>query len=88
MQTAKRTCKVCGREYDYCKTWNNTNKFRWQDVACTPACGEKYFALIEASRNPVVEAEEAKPVKVTKKPRKKASQKEAQVEPDATDVTK
>lgn len=76
MQTAKRTCKVCGREYDYCKTWMNTDKFRWQDVACSPACGEQYFALIEASRNPI-KAEEAEPVKV-KRPKKRSQKKEVQ----------
>lgn len=51
MAKATRICKVCGKEYDYCKTWLSTNKFRYQDVACSPECGAKYFALIEASRS-------------------------------------
>ena len=50
MAKATRICKVCGKEYEYCKTWLSENKFRWQDVACSPECGAKYFALIEASR--------------------------------------
>ena len=50
MAKGTRICKVCGKEYEYCHTWNNTNKFRYQDVACSPECGAKYFAAIEASR--------------------------------------
>ena len=51
MAKSTRICKVCGKEYEYCKTWNSTDKFRWQDVACSPECGAKYFARIEASRS-------------------------------------
>lgn len=51
MAKATRICKVCGKEYEYCKTWLSTNKFRYQDVACSPECGAKYFAKIEASRS-------------------------------------
>ena len=50
MAKGTRICKVCGKEYEYCHTWNNTNKFRYQDVACSPECGALYFAAIEASR--------------------------------------
>ena len=51
MAKAKRICKVCGKEYEYCKTWASANKFRYQDVSCSPECGAKYFAMIEASRS-------------------------------------
>lgn len=50
METAKRECKACGKMYDYCHT-EARNKFRWQDVACSPECGEKYFALIRETRS-------------------------------------
>ncbi len=50
MAKGTRICKVCGKEYEYCKTWLSTDKFRYQDVACSPQCGAKYFAEIEASR--------------------------------------
>lgn len=50
-----KRCKVCGKEYEYCKTWLSQDKFRWQDVACSPECGAKYFALIEASRSASVD---------------------------------
>ena len=51
MAKATRICRVCGKEYAYCKTWVSDNKFRYQDVACSPECGAKYFAMIEASRS-------------------------------------
>lgn len=51
MAKAIRICKVCGKEYEYCKTFAPANKFRWQDVACSPECGSKYFAEVEAARN-------------------------------------
>lgn len=50
MAKAMRKCRVCGKEYPYCKTWTS-DKFRWQDVACSPECGAIYFARIEASRS-------------------------------------
>ena len=50
MAKGTRICKVCGKEYEYCRTWNDTNKFRYQDVACSPECGAIYFARIAASR--------------------------------------
>lgn len=49
MARATRICKICGKEYDYCRTETN-NKFRWQDVACCPEHGAEYFKRIEESR--------------------------------------
>ena len=46
-----RICKVCGKEYEYCKTFAPADKFRWQDVACSPECGAEYFARVDAARN-------------------------------------
>lgn len=45
-----RKCKVCGCEYEYCKTNRRTNAFRYQDVACCPEHGSIYLANIRISR--------------------------------------
>lgn len=50
MPKGTRICRVCGKEYEYCKTFLTDNLFRYQDVACSPECGAVYFAEIEASR--------------------------------------
>ena len=52
MATGIRKCKICGKEYQYCKTNRKANIFRYQDVACCPEHGSQYFAKIEASRAP------------------------------------
>lgn len=51
MANGCRICKVCGKEYEYCKTAVRTGMFRWQDVACCPEHGSEYLARIMASRN-------------------------------------
>lgn len=76
MAKATKICKVCGKEYEYCKTWLSTDKFRWQDVACSPECGAKYFEMIEASRSG--KKIEAKPEKKVEKVETKADQKKAE----------
>jgi hypothetical protein len=59
MATAKRICKVCGNEYDYCRSFNpSADIFRWNDVACSPEHAAIYFARVEASRK----AQEETPV--------------------------
>lgn len=66
MVKGTRICKICGKEYPYCKTERRAEIFRYQDVACCPEHGTQYFAKVEAARNPVkIEAvpaeEESKP---------------------------
>ena len=52
MASTTKECRVCGKEYEACRSTNRkTDIFRWQDVACSPECGEKYFAMITESRN-------------------------------------
>lgn len=51
MAKAKRICKVCGAEYEYCHTARTNGVFRWQDVACTPQCGAIYLKRIQDSRS-------------------------------------
>lgn len=67
MAKSIRKCKVCGKEYEYCKTWLSVDKFRWQDVACSPECGAIYFSKVEAARsaNAGGEIDEARPTQST-----------------------
>lgn len=51
MATATKKCKVCGREYAYCKTNRKSNVFRYQDVACCVEHGQIYLAQVIASRS-------------------------------------
>ena len=46
-----RKCRVCGAEYEACKTPNPNHVFRWQDVACSPEHGQEYLQRILASRS-------------------------------------
>lgn len=68
MATATRKCKVCGAEYEYCRTNRSVaGVFRWQDVACCPEHGSIYFADVMALRSKEatdieVAADEAKSV--------------------------
>lgn len=45
-----RICKVCGKEYPYCKTNRPAGVSRWQDVACSPSHAAIYFSKIAESR--------------------------------------
>jgi len=51
MASGRKVCRVCGKEYEYCKTERNKSVFRWQDVACCPEHAMAYFDAIEESRN-------------------------------------
>jgi len=52
MANSTRKCKVCGKEYPYCKTeLKDGNIFRWQDVACCQEHGAEYFALVAKARS-------------------------------------
>lgn len=51
MATATKICKVCGKEYPYCRTERRVaGLFRWQDVACSIEHGTIYFNEVLASR--------------------------------------
>ena len=50
MATATKICKVCGKEYPYCRTVFKPGVFRYQDVACSPEHGAIYLAKVEAAR--------------------------------------
>ncbi len=48
---ATKICKVCGKEYDCCKSGGAVGTFRWQDVACCVDHGMAYLKAIKESRN-------------------------------------
>ena len=55
--SAKRICKICGKEYPFCYTNRTDDAFRWQDVACCPEHGAEYFKAILISRGEYKEEE-------------------------------
>lgn len=66
MATGIKHCKICGKEYPYCKTMRGVEGvFRWQDVACCPEHGQEYFAAVLEARG---EAPKPKAVKKSKAP--------------------
>lgn len=51
MASAKRICRVCGKEYEACRSANRRpGVFYWQEVACSPECGQVYLRRIEEAR--------------------------------------
>lgn len=51
MPKVMKTCRVCGRSYEACRTVNSAlGVFRWQDVACSPECGATYLQKLNESR--------------------------------------
>ena len=85
MVKGTRICKICGKEYPYCKTERSADIFRYQDVACCVEHGTQYFAEVEAARNPVkvqvapVEVEVKPQVKTVKSSKNDASKKKTPV---------
>lgn len=54
MASAIKVCRVCGKEYEACRSANRSaGVFRWQEVACSPECGAAYLERINESRNVV-----------------------------------
>lgn len=52
MALATKKCRVCGAQYEACRSAKtNAGIFRWQEVACSPECGAQYLKLITESRN-------------------------------------
>lgn len=51
MASATKKCRVCGKEYEACRSANRAaGVFRWQEVACSPECGAVYLQQINESR--------------------------------------
>lgn len=47
---ATRICKICGKEYPFCRTERPNGTFVYQEVACCKEHAKEYFAQIAASR--------------------------------------
>lgn len=63
MPKVMKTCRVCGRSYEACRTVNNAlGVFRWQEVACSPECGSIYLQKLNESRGVHTAEPETKPV--------------------------
>lgn len=51
MASAIKICRVCGKEYEACRSASRAaGVFRWQEVACSPECGAVYLKRINESR--------------------------------------
>lgn len=60
MATGTKRCKVCGKEYPYCKTASRPGVFRYQDVACCPEHGSIYLKrVMDARSNKIIEKDES-----------------------------
>lgn len=54
MAGAKLVCRVCGKEYEACRSARVSNDaFRWQDVACSKECGDIYFKRVLEARGKI-----------------------------------
>lgn len=52
MATGTKICKICGKEYECCKTVRHVDGvFRWQDVACCVEHGQEYLNLVLMARS-------------------------------------
>lgn len=52
MSSTMKKCRVCGKEYEACRSANRGDSvFRWREVACSPECGSVYLRQINESRN-------------------------------------
>lgn len=59
MATVIRNCRVCGKEYEVCANARRVDGvFRWQEVACSPDCGEEYLAAVLRGRSGVPSIDE------------------------------
>lgn len=56
MPIAKKTCRVCGKPYEACRSAKRgVGVFHWQEVACSPECGTKYLDMVNTARSKVGE---------------------------------
>lgn len=62
MAQGTRVCKICGKEYPFCKTSKPKNVFRYQDVACCPEHGAQYLEAILRSRGKLPEETKPEPI--------------------------
>jgi len=63
-----KKCRICGKEYEGCKTAINNydGVFRWQEVACCPEHGAEYLARVLAARGETAPKKEPEKVEEQK----------------------
>ncbi len=65
MPITKRKCRVCGKEYEACRTnKKDVGGFNWKEVACSPECGAEYLRLVQEARNPAPKMKQRRTPKV------------------------
>ncbi|MCQ2770651.1 MAG: hypothetical protein MJ236_02495 [Clostridia bacterium] len=80
MSKGTRICKICGKEYEYCKT-KAQGMFIWRDVACCEEHAKEYFRKVAISRGELEEKVVEEPVKNFKKSGNKYESKSKDLEP-------
>lgn len=50
MASRTKKCKICGKEYKYCKSEVPSGTYRWNDVACCKEHGEEYLRRVMSAR--------------------------------------
>lgn len=52
-----KTCRVCGKEYEACRTPRVDGVYHWQEVACCPEHGAIYLEEVLRARGIITEEE-------------------------------
>lgn len=61
MPRQAKVCRVCGKEYESCRTVKTgSGVFNWREMCCSPECGQIYFQRIQDARNPAPKVKEKK----------------------------
>lgn len=72
MPITKRKCRVCGKEYEACRTPKTAvGGFNWREVACSPECGERYLRAVMEARGIVPSTTAEEPAYTGKKAKNK-----------------
>lgn len=67
VEQATRICKICGKEYPYCRTEAAGSENRWQDVGCCIEHATQYFKEVAIARGELPAEEKQKPTKAEEK---------------------
>lgn len=54
MKDTIKQCRVCGKDYEPCRTAKYVDGvFHWREVSCSPECGAIYLQRVIESRTPI-----------------------------------
>lgn len=88
MAAVKMICRVCGKEYAACLNVKTApGVFRWQEMCCSPECGDVYLSRVIASRTPKTEEPVTASRTNAKRSRKKTAEKQEPVPEESPDET-